>query len=149
MYANFSQFYLGYYIHSTPKMNYKADFAPSFLVCPETNEWVPVEKCRRLLDRSKYIRFADDCVKKKSTSKPIGETKIRLHLTEALLKALSNEDFKIEGDEIITTLNAVEGVMPPEELQLIRQWVSLFENTGTMCIVSRNRSPRFDYVAQL
>jgi arginine-tRNA-protein transferase len=33
-------YYLGYYIHSCPKMVYKADYAPSELLCPQRQVWV-------------------------------------------------------------------------------------------------------------
>jgi len=36
-------YYLGYYIHSCPKMRYKADFRPSSLRCPVTGTWVLFE----------------------------------------------------------------------------------------------------------
>jgi arginine-tRNA-protein transferase len=50
-------YYMGFYIHSCPKMRYKAQYRPSEIVCPETFEWVPVEQCLPLLDKSKYSRL--------------------------------------------------------------------------------------------
>lgn len=32
-------YYMGYYIHSCPKMRYKAHMRPSMLLCPETFGW--------------------------------------------------------------------------------------------------------------
>ena len=55
---NFKYYYMGYYIHSCPKMRYKGDFAGSFLSCPETYTWHPIEDVKPLLDESKYARFA-------------------------------------------------------------------------------------------
>ncbi|XP_031569440.1 arginyl-tRNA--protein transferase 1-like [Actinia tenebrosa] len=52
-------YYMGFYIHSCPKMRYKGNYYPSFLVCPETYNWVPIEKCRPKLDSSKYSRLDD------------------------------------------------------------------------------------------
>lgn len=40
-------YYMGYYIHSCPKMRYKAHMKPSYLLCPEAYTW-------HLLDESKY-----------------------------------------------------------------------------------------------
>ena len=119
-------------------MRYKAEFTPSYLACPETGEWVPIEKCRRLLSRRKYARFSDECVTKKTTSLPVGDTKIRLQRTQALMYTLPRGSFKVKGNDIITTLKLVEGFIPQEKLKLARQWASLFNNTGTMCIVSQN-----------
>uniref|UniRef100_A0A023GCT0 Arginyl-tRNA--protein transferase 1 n=1 Tax=Amblyomma triste TaxID=251400 RepID=A0A023GCT0_AMBTT len=51
---------MGFYIHTCPKMRYKGLFSPSRLLCPETYTWHPIEKCKPLLDASKYSRFEQD-----------------------------------------------------------------------------------------
>lgn len=51
---------MGFYIHTCPKMRYKGNFSPSYLLCPETYTWHPIEKCRPLLDVNKYSRFEQD-----------------------------------------------------------------------------------------
>ena len=33
-------YYMGYYIHSCPKMRYKGDYAPSELLCPQSLQWI-------------------------------------------------------------------------------------------------------------
>jgi arginine-tRNA-protein transferase len=43
-------------------MRYKSQYSPSDIVCPETYEWVPVERCLPLLDRSKYSRLSPEDV---------------------------------------------------------------------------------------
>ncbi|BES87555.1 Golgi SNAP receptor complex member 1 [Nesidiocoris tenuis] len=53
-------YYMGFYIHSCPKMRYKAKFLPSFLLCPETYTWNSVEKSKPKLDVSKYARLNED-----------------------------------------------------------------------------------------
>lgn len=53
-------YYMGFYIHSCPKMRYKASYNPSFLLCPEVYTWHPVNECKARLDRNKYCRFNDD-----------------------------------------------------------------------------------------
>lgn len=59
---NITRYCMGFYIHSCPKMRYKGNFSPSYLLCPETYTWHPVEKCKPLLDKSKYCRLEqDDC----------------------------------------------------------------------------------------
>ncbi|KAH9850700.1 arginine-tRNA-protein transferase [Lenzites betulinus] len=50
--------YMGFYVHSCPKMRYKGDFAPSYLADPEDYEWYPLETCRPLLDKYHYAGFA-------------------------------------------------------------------------------------------
>jgi len=52
-------YYMGFYIHSCPKMRYKSQYHPSFLLCPETYEWIDANKCTSKLDINKYSRFHD------------------------------------------------------------------------------------------
>lgn len=53
-------YYLGFYIHSCPKMRYKGQYRPSDLLCPETYAWVPIEQCVPRLESSAYARFNQD-----------------------------------------------------------------------------------------
>ncbi|XP_025906316.1 arginyl-tRNA--protein transferase 1 isoform X4 [Nothoprocta perdicaria] len=53
-------YYMGFYIHSCPKMRYKGQYRPSDLLCPETYVWTPIEQCLPLLERSKYCRLNQD-----------------------------------------------------------------------------------------
>ncbi|XP_055018646.1 arginyl-tRNA--protein transferase 1 isoform X2 [Boleophthalmus pectinirostris] len=53
-------YYLGFYIHSCPKMRYKGQYRPSDLLCPETFTWVSIERCVPKLDQSRYARFNQD-----------------------------------------------------------------------------------------
>ncbi|KAL0964185.1 hypothetical protein UPYG_G00320390 [Umbra pygmaea] len=53
-------YYLGFYIHSCPKMRYKGQYQPSDLLCPETYEFVPIERCIPSLEQTCYARFNPD-----------------------------------------------------------------------------------------
>lgn len=53
-------YYLGYYVHSCPKVRYKSSFKPSYLLCPVTLQWVPMEDAEKVLDTKKYGRFAGE-----------------------------------------------------------------------------------------
>nr|XP_034176412.1 arginyl-tRNA--protein transferase 1 isoform X1 [Osmia lignaria] len=53
-------YYMGFYIHSCPKMRYKARMRPSKLLCPETYGWFDIEPCLLKLDKQKYCRLNDD-----------------------------------------------------------------------------------------
>ncbi|XP_048361279.1 arginyl-tRNA--protein transferase 1 isoform X6 [Sphaerodactylus townsendi] len=55
--SDLSYYYMGFYIHSCPKMRYKGQYRPSDLLCPETYVWVPIEQCLPSLEHSKYCRF--------------------------------------------------------------------------------------------
>ncbi|XP_072480668.1 arginyl-tRNA--protein transferase 1 isoform X11 [Notamacropus eugenii] len=58
--SQLSYYYMGFYIHSCPKMKYKGQYRPSDLLCPETYVWVPIEQCLPALENSKYCRFNQD-----------------------------------------------------------------------------------------
>uniref|UniRef100_A0A8C1RHG4 Arginyl-tRNA--protein transferase 1 n=1 Tax=Cyprinus carpio TaxID=7962 RepID=A0A8C1RHG4_CYPCA len=53
-------YYLGFYVHSCPKMRYKGQYRPSDLLCPETYTWVPIERCIPRLDISAYSRLNEN-----------------------------------------------------------------------------------------
>ncbi|XP_053292318.1 arginyl-tRNA--protein transferase 1 isoform X5 [Pleuronectes platessa] len=55
-----SYYYLGFYIHSCPKMRYKGQYRPADLLCPETYAWVAIERCILQLENSRYARFNQD-----------------------------------------------------------------------------------------
>ncbi|XP_022178561.1 arginyl-tRNA--protein transferase 1 isoform X2 [Myzus persicae] len=50
-------YYMGFYIHSCPKMRYKAKFRPSYLLCPLQYTWHAIDKCIQKLDNEKYSIF--------------------------------------------------------------------------------------------
>lgn len=51
-------YYLGFYIHTCPKMSYKAQYHPSELMCPVRLRWVPYARCKPLLDQRKFATLA-------------------------------------------------------------------------------------------
>ncbi|XP_041354990.1 arginyl-tRNA--protein transferase 1-like isoform X2 [Gigantopelta aegis] len=51
---------MGFYIHSCRKMQYKGQYSPSYIACPEVHTWVPIEKCRPKLDAARYCRLEED-----------------------------------------------------------------------------------------
>ncbi|SPP73302.1 arginyl-tRNA--protein transferase 1 isoform X2 [Drosophila guanche] len=54
-------YYMGFYIHSCPKMRYKGNLSPSYLLCPETYVWILLtDVIRSKLDANKYQRLNDD-----------------------------------------------------------------------------------------
>ncbi|KAI0796566.1 arginine-tRNA-protein transferase [Abortiporus biennis] len=50
--------YMGFYIHSCPKMRYKGDYGPSYLTDPEDYSWHPLEQCKPSLDKNRYACFS-------------------------------------------------------------------------------------------
>ncbi|XP_054707073.1 arginyl-tRNA--protein transferase 1-like [Uloborus diversus] len=59
-YPELQYYYMGFYIHSCVKMRYKGQYAPSFLLCPETYTFKPIENCKPKLDVAKYQRLEED-----------------------------------------------------------------------------------------
>ncbi|XP_031630480.1 arginyl-tRNA--protein transferase 1 isoform X1 [Contarinia nasturtii] len=60
-----SAYYMGFYIHSCPKMRYKGKLQPSYLLCPEIYTWHLLDAdLLKLLDETKYSRFNLDPVAK-------------------------------------------------------------------------------------
>ncbi|XP_046752563.1 arginyl-tRNA--protein transferase 1 isoform X1 [Diprion similis] len=57
---NLKYYYMGFYIHTCPKMRYKAGLRPSKLLCPETYVWCDIENCLPKLDKEKYSRLNED-----------------------------------------------------------------------------------------
>ena len=56
-FPNLIHYYMGFYIHSCPKMRYKAKYTPSWLLCPVTYRWVSVKDAVPLLDKSKFAKL--------------------------------------------------------------------------------------------
>lgn len=51
--------YPGYYIHSCPKMHYKVDYSPQYILDPVTLDWDPLDKTvLALLDRFPYLSLS-------------------------------------------------------------------------------------------
>jgi len=51
-------YYMGFYIHSCPKMRYKGNYYPSYLLCPEEYTWHLLDdKIRDKLTNRKYSRL--------------------------------------------------------------------------------------------
>ncbi|CAM6106267.1 unnamed protein product [Calypogeia fissa] len=57
--SSLQYYYLGFYIHSCPKMRYKAAYYPSELLCPERFSWVPYEVSVPFLDKQAYVCLSD------------------------------------------------------------------------------------------
>lgn len=52
-------YYMGFYVQSCPKMNYKSQYSASSLLCPETHTYVSLMVCIPKLISSGYSRLAD------------------------------------------------------------------------------------------
>lgn len=55
-------YYMGFYVQSCAKMNYKSRYSASKLLCPETYTYISIEKCIPKLKASGYSRLAENDV---------------------------------------------------------------------------------------
>ena len=88
---------MGYYVHSCQKMRYKGQYTPSFLLCPVTNRYVPIETCRPKLDVTKYARFNEE-VCPSPTVDPSSTLVLCSHnaMPYGVLRTISGEDHETE-----------------------------------------------------
>jgi len=56
-------YYMGYYVHSCPKMRYKGKYHPSDLCSPVSYNWHDIGECIPKLDENKYSTFEEDSYK--------------------------------------------------------------------------------------
>ncbi|KAL5965490.1 Arginyl-tRNA--protein transferase 1 [Taenia solium] len=137
-YANLQYYTMGYYIHSSSEMNYKSGYSPSYLTCPVTYTWVPVEQCTHLLDQNKYSRLSRANVKGPPPIPPDKEVTVQLPLSEELISALIEGSYAVEDDAVVTTLAVAKGVLYSSDVELIHEWIDFVRDTGNMRIVCRN-----------
>jgi len=52
-------YYMGYYVHSCPKMKYKGHYLPSDLLSPVSYTWHDITLCSPLLDENKFCSFSE------------------------------------------------------------------------------------------
>lgn len=52
-------YYMGYYIHTCPKMRYKGAFSGSYLLCPKDYTWWSIRECVPKLEQSSYCVFSN------------------------------------------------------------------------------------------
>ncbi|EFX78786.1 hypothetical protein DAPPUDRAFT_188369 [Daphnia pulex] len=95
---NFVYYYLGFYIHSCPKMFYKGQYKPSFLLCPETYTFLPFAEAVLKLDRNKYSRLLEnvDSSEEKKVLSKVGIVYRRQATTFGIYSSLK----RLDEDEV-------------------------------------------------
>ncbi|CAB3364072.1 Hypothetical predicted protein [Cloeon dipterum] len=101
--ADLASYYMGFYIHSCPKMRYKGQYSPSYLLCPVSYTWHPIEMCKPLLDNSKYSVFSQEEVEKPVVINDLCQMKI-LYKRKAITFAMysASQRLPLLCDEIST-----------------------------------------------
>lgn len=69
--GGYQYYYMGYYIHSCPKMRYKGEYKPQYVLDPETYDWNPLEgELRQLLDTKTYVSLSRERRLKEAQAAP-------------------------------------------------------------------------------
>ncbi|KAF9186190.1 Arginyl-tRNA--protein transferase 1 [Haplosporangium sp. Z 767] len=71
-YEDVKYYYMGFYIFTCQKMAYKGQFYPSYLLDPETYNWIEFKKCQEILKEQRY-----SCFENPVPVNPLFEEKIR------------------------------------------------------------------------
>ncbi|EWC47582.1 hypothetical protein DRE_03202 [Drechslerella stenobrocha 248] len=59
--GGYGYYYMGYYIHSCPKMRYKCEYGPSVILDPEHYDWHPFDDAfRKSLDAQPYLSLTQE-----------------------------------------------------------------------------------------
>lgn len=86
-----SNYYLGFYIPTCPKMRYKANVKPSYLLCPEVFTWHHLdEKLSGEIDSVPYLRIN----KEEEDAEKVTKDDLRNVLVLASKTAMKYGDFK-------------------------------------------------------
>ncbi|KAI7889687.1 arginine-tRNA-protein transferase [Mucor mucedo] len=56
-FSDLKYYYMGFYIHTCPKMNYKGKYSPSDLLDPVSYKWYPIENFKSKLDETSFVTF--------------------------------------------------------------------------------------------
>jgi arginine-tRNA-protein transferase len=103
-----SAFCTGFYIHTCPKMKYKADYQPSFLLDPETNKFYPWAHAKERLDITKHASF----------SKPVSQQPMAARETTPALSdsASSSPGSSVDDEDVEWPETPPPGCLDPSRL---------------------------------
>ena len=105
-------YYIGYYVHDCPKMNYKRKYDSCYLLCPITHRYVPLEVCRKKLDSSKYCRFSDEGTEEeRAGEEELGEVLIASNFGESgyIKYSLIRERMEGKLDDLVRSYVTIVG----------------------------------------
>ncbi|KAG0205447.1 Arginyl-tRNA--protein transferase 1 [Mortierella sp. GBA30] len=91
-YEDLQYYYMGFYIFTCQKMTYKGQFYPSYLLDPETYNWVEFKKCQGIIKDQRYSTFENP-----SAMDQLFEAKIRTIMDRK--KGSSYVDDSDDGDD--------------------------------------------------
>ena len=89
-------YFLGFYIHTCPKMSYKGDYKPAELLCPTSLQWFPLEKCKNYLEEFSFTPFEASLAARRREVETF--VKERIEHNKVLIDANKKEYFKDVGE---------------------------------------------------
>ncbi|KAG0051072.1 Arginyl-tRNA--protein transferase 1 [Gryganskiella cystojenkinii] len=93
-YEDLKYYYMGFYIFTCHKMTYKGQFYPSFLLDPETYNWIEFKKCEEILKDQRYSSFENP-----SPSDPVFEAKMQTIVNKKQGQPAQNDEGDIDDDD--------------------------------------------------
>lgn len=109
--GGYRYWYPGYYIHSCPKMRYKIDYGPQYILDPETYKWDFLDKkVLALLDANSYVSLHDEQQKTSSKSDEASAT-IGVTNGKNQVELVQEEDKYDDGDHSL--FNSSMPGLPP------------------------------------
>lgn len=121
-------YYMGFYIHSCPKMRYKAGFYPSELLCESTKNWIPAVDALKVLNTS-----GQRCLRLAPPEMPPAKEADNFNLPDNEVDTLANESkvqlsFGREGTRVVTlsTLQKIIKIGALGQFEVIRERLRFF-----------------------
>jgi arginine-tRNA-protein transferase len=75
--GHYNYYYMGYYIHSCPKMRYKNDYAPQYVLDVNNLKWDPLDtKMMKLMETHKFVSLSRLQERSKLEDKPIDDLEV-------------------------------------------------------------------------
>jgi len=124
-----TQYYLGFYVHTCQKMRYKGRYSPSYLLCPETYLWCPLEQCLPILDSKPYSKLHTNSSVSTAPSKlDISKTGV-LYGRRAVTYELYRELFAADLSDSDTESEVTDSVLLPQDEEEVLEYVGLVTQT--------------------
>lgn len=131
-YPSLRYYYMGFYIHSCPKMRYKAAYYPSELLCDATKNWLPAMSIQHVLDANngRCTRLAPEDMRAapEASDFNLSDDEITRLANESKLElTFSNVDGGKERRIVsLGTLTRLLNAQCPEQLETVRSRLKLF-----------------------
>ncbi|KAF9572242.1 Arginyl-tRNA--protein transferase 1 [Mortierella alpina] len=103
-YEELKYYYMGFYIFTCQKMTYKGQFHPSFLLDPETYNWIEFKTCQEILKKQRY-----SCFERPTIMDPIFEAKMQTIINRKKGELAAQDTDEDENEDEDGGWESVEG----------------------------------------